>query len=383
MLSAATCSGCGKKRVAGTVIGPYVSIDLDKIEHNARIIVALCAAHGIEVSGVSKCTCGQPDVAQAMLRGGVASIADSRLENIARLKSAGVGSAGMLLRLPPLSAVDAVVEMVEVSLNSELAVLTALSAAAERRGVIHAVILMVDLGDLREGVWPDDLIPLVREAVRLPGIRIRGLGTNLACFAGVGPSAANMNQLVALATATEQVLGAPLRWISGANSSALQLIASGQMPPPVNHARIGEAILLGRETIRRRPWPGTFQDAFVLHAEVLEVKIKPSLPLGERGQDAFGRRRTFADRGKVKRALLNVGREDVDVEGIVPLDTGAEILGASSDYLIMDVSATGREIAVGDTMSFSLNYGALLAAMTSEYVQTRLARGGIAAGAQT
>ena len=68
---------------------PYITIDLGKIEHNTRTIVALCKKHNIEVTGVTKVTCGHPEVAKAMLRGGVASIADSRLENIQRMRIGG------------------------------------------------------------------------------------------------------------------------------------------------------------------------------------------------------------------------------------------------------------------------------------------------------
>ncbi len=356
---------------------PYLTIDLDKIEHNARAIVALCAEHGISVTGVTKGVCGHPDVARAMLRGGVASIGESHLENVRRLRSAGVDTSYMLLRLPPLSEVDEVVELADVSLNSELAVLGALSQAAQRRGRVHDVIVMVDLGDLREGVWPADLVGFVREALRLPGIGVKGIGTNLACFGAVAPSVENMNHLAELARETERALGTPLACVSGANSSGLGLIAAGAMPNRVNQARIGEAILLGRETVHRRPWPGTFQDAFVLHAEVLELRTKPSLPIGERCEDAFGKYPVFEDRGDVLRALLDVGREDVDIEGLTAVDAGIVILGGSSDYLVADVSRAARRLQVGDEIDLRPKYGALLAAMMSAYVEKRPRRGGV------
>ena len=348
---------------------PCLTIDLDKIEHNARSIVELCKGRGIEVAGVTKVVCGHPDVARAMLRGGISAIADSRLENIQRLKAAGLRTSWILLRIPPLSGVEAVIDAVDVSLNSELSVLTALSAAARRRGKVHDVILMVELGDLREGILPQDLAPLVAQALKLSGIRIRGLGANLACFAGVVPSEDKMQRLVELAGEIERGFGHTLEWISGINSSGLELINAGRMPARVNHARIGEAILLGRETLQRRPWPGTWQDAFILHAEVLELKHKPSLPQGERSEDAFGRRSLFEDRGEMLRALLNVGREDVDVNGLVPLDTRLTVLGASSGYLVVDATPAADNIRLGDTLAFTLNYSALLTAMTSEYVK--------------
>jgi predicted amino acid racemase len=309
---------------------PYLNIDLDKIERNARSIVDLCTRHGIEVTGVTKVTCGHPEVASAMLRGGVSSIADSRLENIHRLKKADVDTRYMLLRLPPLSGVEAVVESVSVSLNSELAVLKALSREAMKRERIHDVIIMLDLGDLREGVWPDDLVPFMREALKLDGIRVTGLGSNLACFSGVLPDEENLSSLVELTNEIEQTFELKLEYVSGLNSSGLDLIAKGSVPKRVNHARIGEAIILGRETARRKPWP--------------------------------------EERGVRNRALLNVGREDIVLDGIATLDSSVEVIGASSGYLVVDVSDVSGRVRVGDELGFSVNYSALLRAMTSEYV---------------
>jgi predicted amino acid racemase len=357
------------------VARPYVQIDLDKLEHNARTIADLCGRHGVAVTGVTKGTCGTPEVARAMLRGGVTSIGDSRLENLRRLREAGIDAPLMLLRVPALSRVAEVVEAADLSLDSELRVLAALSEAAALCGRVHPVVVMVDLGDLREGVWPDELIPFVSETATLPGVHVVGLGANLACYGGVIPTTENMGRLVTLADAVEAQLGRRLAWLSAGNSSALPLLAAGGMPARVNHLRIGEAILLGRETVHRTPWPGTFQDAFLLHAEVIELKEKPSVPLGERGEDALGHTPVFAERGKCTRALLDVGREDVDVEAITPRDARLGVLGASSDYLILDVTAAAGEIRVGDELVFSLGYAALLAAMDSAYVEKRF-RGG-------
>lgn len=350
---------------------PYLTIDLDKIEHNARTITRLCGTHGIQVSGVTKGVCGHPQVARAMLRGGIADIADSRLENIQRMRAAGVAAPFTLLRLPPLSGVDSVVATAAASLNSELPVLRGLSQAARGRHLVHDVIIMVDLGDLREGIWPADLMPLLREVFTLRGIRVRGLGANLSCFAGVVPGEDNMRLLASLAEQVEQGFDITLELVSGMNSSGLEFLASGRMPARINHARIGEAILLGRETTRRQPWTDTHQDAFQLWAEVLELKNKPSLPLGERSQDAFGGLPAFEERGNILRALVNLGRADVDVTGITPVDARMVILGASSGYLLLDVSALEGAIHIGDEVGFSLNYGALLAAMSSEYVEKR------------
>ncbi len=351
--------------------GPAVTIDLEKIISNARAVTNLCAGYGVTVTGVTKVTCGMPQVAKALIMGGVSGIGESRMENIHRLRAGGILEPIMLLRIPPVSAAEEIVNSVDVSLNSELPAIRALSQAAEERGIIHRIILMLDLGDLREGFWPDDLMAAVREIIDLPGVRIQGIGTNLTCYGGVIPTRKNMQELVDWARRIEDTFGIPIETISGGNSSSLPLLASGRMPPEINHLRIGEAILLGRETINRTCWPGTVQDAFLLSGEVIELKRKPSMPIGETGQDAFGGTPEFSDKGEMLRAILNIGREDVDVSGLEPAEPGISVLGASSDHLILDVTEYPGELDLGDVITFNLSYSALLSAMTSSYVEKR------------
>ncbi len=362
---------------------PSVTVDLKKIEENARAITDLCGRFGIEVFGVTKVTCGMPQVARAMIKGGVVGIGESRMENVRRLKVNGINAPIMLLRIPSLSEADEVVVSVDISLNSELSVIRALSEAGVRRGIVHDIILMVDLGDLREGIWPDDLIPAVKEVVLLKGVRVVGLGTNLSCYGGVIPTRENMGILVDYADEIEKRFGLELKYISGGNSSALTLISEGGMPKRVNNMRIGEAILLGRETIERRPWPGTTQDAFQLKAEVIELKEKPAVPIGKISQDAFGHKPPFDNfdttgssikgaKREMTRAILNVGREDVEVEGLFPVDERLKIIGASSDHLIVDVTEAKSEVELGMKMGFLMNYASLLAAMTSSYVEKQI-----------
>jgi len=348
---------------------PVLTIDLDVIEANVRALVDECAAHGLRVTGVTKAVGGQPDVAEAMVRGGVTAIGDSRLEHLAKLQRRQLGVPLVLLRVPERSRAEDVVAVVDVSLNSDLTVLAALSDAAVRRRVVHEVVVMVDLGDLREGVMAHDVLSFVAAASMLPGVRVVGVGTNHACFGGVIPTALNIGRLAALAGEVERVLGHRLRIVSGGNSSALRLIASGQMPPRVNEVRLGEAILLGRETVERQPWPGLRQDAVRLTAEVIELRRKPTVSKGPRGLDALGNRPSFTDRGMVDHALVDLGAVDVEVSALQPVDPGIEILGATSDYMVLDVTAAHGALRVGDTIAFAPGYAALATAATSPYVE--------------
>jgi ornithine racemase len=348
-----------------------LTVDLAKVEHNARAVVDLCAAHGVDVTGVTKGVCGEPEVARAMLRGGVVSIGESRLENVRRLRAGGVDAPVLLLRIPSLSQASDVVEFTGTSCNAELSAVDGLAAAALDAGVEHGVIVMVDIGDLREGVWPDQLVTFARHVHDRAGLRLAGVGANLACFGGVIPSAANMGLLGELVEEVEDELGEPVGMVSGGNSSALPLVAAGDMPDRVNHLRIGEAILLGRETVGRTAWPGTVQDAVVLHSEVLELGFKPSMPIGPRGQDAMGHTPAFTDRGWRHHALVNLGTVDTDTGGLTPVDPRLCVLGASSDYLVLDVSGARGELQVGDPVSFLPGYGAMVRAASSPYVELR------------
>lgn len=350
--------------------GPQVAIDLGRIERNARTVVERCSGSGIKVFGVTKGSCGMPQVARAMLRGGVVGLAESRFENIRRLRESGIGCPIMLLRSPPISRVEEVVRTVDISLQSELEIIRELSRVAQRIGRVHDIMLMVDLGDLREGIWPNDLLPTVERVLELPGVRIAGLGTNLTCFGAIVPTEENLGQLVAHAYKVERLAGISLDWVSGGNSSSLPLLLEGRMPAGINNLRIGEAILQGGyETFRDEPWSELESNAFRLTGDLIEVKVKPSMPIGESGFDAFGRQPVFVDEGDRLRGIANIGREDTIVEGLVPINPGVRVLGASSDHLVLDVTDAEPPLAVGDRVSFHMNYGALLAAMTSEYVE--------------
>ena len=348
---------------------PGILIDTEKIRSNTRIITAFCRKNGISVTGVTKAVCGMPHIARALLEGGVSGLGESRIENIRRMRNSGIIAPMMMLRVPPLSRVEEIVGYTDISLNSEPRVIQALSDAAAKKGKIHKIILMVDLGDLREGIWPTELMDVVRETISLPGIRISGIGTNLTCFGGILPDKQNMKELAGYADRIEKSFPLKLDYVSGGNSSALLLIRDGGMPERINHLRLGESLLLGRETAERTIWPGCSTDAFCLSAEVIEVKDKPSLPIGKSGSDAFGKQRSFIDKGPMVRAILNVGREDVQVEDLTPADTKTSILGASSDHLLLDVTHRQKRPVPGDALQFSLNYGALLSAMTSSYVK--------------
>ncbi len=345
--------------------GPRLEIDLDKIHHNARTLVQRLAGRGISVTGVTKAILGSPEIARTLLRAGVSGVGDSRIENIETMRRAGVPTSMTLIRSPMVSQADRVVMHADVSFNTELDVISALSSSALAATRTHGVVLMVELGDLREGIMPGDLVDVVRETLRFPNIAFKGIGTNLACRSGVSPDAKNMTELSSFAGLIEATFGVTIDIVSGGNSANLEWALGVPDSGRINDLRLGEALLLGRETLHRRPIDGLHTDAITLIVEVIESKVKPSQPWGEIAQNAFGEQRPATDRGQISQSILAIGRQDTDCSGLHP-SPGIEVLGSSSDHLIVD--SGGERLPIGSEVPFQLNYSALVRAMTSPFV---------------
>lgn len=351
---------------------PLIEVNLTKLEHNVRTLNGVCKAHKINTMAVTKCFCALEPMVEAVVAGGVDFLADSRIENLERMK--GFDLPKVLLRLPMASEVERVVAAADISNNSELATLRLLDAEAARQGKTHGVILMVDLGDLREGVWPTEVDATVEEILKLGHIRLVGVGVNLTCYGGVIPDESNLGKLCDIAAGIEAKFGIQLDIVSGGNSSSLYLLDKSRMPARVNNLRPGEAYLLGRETAYGENIPNTHPDVFTFKAQIIELKEKQSVPIGEIGMDAFGNKPTYTDRGIRKRAILGVGRQDVNPASLTLKDEGIIILGASSDHLILDVTDAAKAYQVGDVVEFGVDYGSLLQLMTSEYIGKQMVK---------
>jgi ornithine racemase len=344
---------------------PRIEISLSQIQDNTRMLCDLYGQTGISLMGVSKAVLGEPAIAEAMIQGGVRYIADSRLENIQRMKNAGISTQFVLLRTP-LSQAESIIQTVDISLNTEIKTLQKLSYYAQVHNKHHKVILMVEMGDLREGILPSHLSEFIQKTLTLPHLIIAGIGCNLACYGGVKPNNKNMYELSRWVKTIEQEFQMDLEIISGGNSANYEWCQSTQDVSRINNLRLGESILLGRETVHREAIPGLHTNAFQLVAEVIESKLKPSLPFGEICQDAFGNVPDFQDRGIHQRVIIALGRQDV-LASCLRSQQHLEILGSSSDHIIMD--GINYDLQVGDEVNFSLDYGGLLAAMTSPFIK--------------
>ena len=350
---------------------PRVEINLKYLKENTELIVSMCEKHGVSVTGVIKGVTAIPECVETISKSGVKRIASSRIKQLAKLKDYGLPTE--LIRIPMLSEIGEVVKYADYSVNSELAVIEALNAEAVKLGKVHKVILMVDIGDLREGYWDKDELISVAYAIEndMENIELSGIGTNIGCYGSVMATAEKLQELCDAAFAIEKKINRKLEIVSGGATSSFIRIMDGKIPAKINDLRIGEALFLpvslknyyGFELADTHPWVMTLQ------AEIVEVKEKPSYPVGELGVDAFGHKPAYEDKGNRIKALVAVGKVDYgSVEEIVSLEEGVEILGASSDHTILDITDAKRKLKVGDIVEFKLNYGAMVFATNTDEV---------------
>lgn len=344
-------------------------VNPEALAQNIGVIDGWMRRHGASWTLVTKVLCGDPELFRLLHRLGVRSWADSRIENLIELDETLPGQQTWYLRPPHLSAARKIVRHASTSLNSELPILRALSEAAVADGSLHRVILMVELGDLREGVLPSALASTYERAAELPGIEVIGLGTNLGCLSGAIPSVDQLNQLIIYREWLELKYGAGLPVLSAGSSAVLPLLRKGQVPAAINHFRIGDSVFLGSDLFSGGTMEGLRDDVFTLEAEVVEIMEKSLVAQVETGDlHPFPEIETHQEPGaRGLRALVALGQLDTDVHGLTPLHNGWQLAGASSDVCVLNLEKRDG-LRIGHSVRFRPNYAALLQLMHSRYV---------------
>lgn len=348
---------------------PRVRIDLEKLRENAKKLSEYLGQKGIETVAVTKVFGADPHVLKAYYDGGIRHFADARIQNLERIDPAF--GKRMLLRIPMHSELERLIDAADISLQSDVDTLARLNETAKRRGRRHEFLLMIDLGDLREGVFDrEELRAIAQKIQHFDALDWVGTGTNLTCYGGILPSGENLRQLLDTTDWLRKETGLSLPVISAGNSSSLFLTET-DWPQGLNQLRIGETLALGTEAAYGHRFLDLHTDCFTLEAEVVESRVKPSRPIGVSGKNAFGETPYFEDKGDRHRLIVAIGRQDADAADLSPTNACLEILGASSDHMLLDASdCTDRtSMKTGCILPFSMNYRAVLRAFTSEYVE--------------
>lgn len=352
---------------------PKLNIYPQRIKNNGKILFNVCQKAGVKPVAVIKGANAHPAIIDALVEAGYDCLCSSRLSQLAAVKQRYPHIATMALRIPMLSELSELVKYADISLNSEPQLLKALDKEAQNQGKRHQVILMRDLGDLREGQFvPEDFYSLALLAEKLPNLHLLGIGTNLTCYGSVVPTNKNLSELAENAAEIEQRIGRELEVISGGSTSSLPLVVHGGLPQDINQLRLGEALLVPCDLIDywQTPIEGLTNRGLILQAEIVEIGEKPTMPIGQLAVNAFGAESCYEDRGIRKRAILALGVADIgDESKLIPEDSDVKILGASSDHLIVDIQDCKTDYHLGDVLSFQLRYKTMLFATASPEIE--------------
>lgn len=352
----------------------YLTLDTRKLKRNYQHLDQLFRKHDLQWSVVTKLLCGNEHYLEEVLSYGIRQVCDSRLANLRTIKKLAPDVETVFIKPPVPKNASRVVEYADVSLNSSLASLEALSKAAVRAGKIHKAILMIETGERREGIMPQRLTRFFGQVYQLPRLQIIGLGTNLTCMYGVLPDGEKLQTLELCRDMIEAEYKTRLPLLSGGASVTVPLINTDAMPASINHFRVGETLFFGTDVYRHARLPDMEHDLFRLTASIIELHKKPNAPDGDLGYNVSGVKNEFegeAFEGESYRAIVDIGLLDIAPAHLTPDDSRIKIAGASSDMLVLDLGDNHKKYGVGDELSFTLDYMGVLQAMHSRYIEKR------------
>lgn len=344
----------------------------ENLEHNYNYLRKLFHENDIEWGVVSKLLCGNKLFINELNALGFREFHDTRISNLKVIKAINPNIQTVYIKPPPKRSIASLIRYADVSFNTDITTIRALSAEAVKQQKQHKIIIMIEMGDLREGVMGDQLVDFYGEVFNLPNIEIIGLGTNLNCLNGILPNQDKLIQLCLYKQLIEAKFNCKIPWVSGGTSVTLSLLLQKQIPKGVNHFRVGEALFFGNDLFTGQPFKGMKTDVFKLFAEIIEIYDKPMIPNGEQIENVAGHipEYTESDYGKTSyRAILDIGLLDINPKFLQPEDDKIQIIEASSDMLVVDVYDNEQKYKTGDVMSFNLRYMGALGLMNSNYIE--------------
>jgi predicted amino acid racemase len=353
----------------------YLTLNRAKLRQNFEFLKKTFEENEVSWGVVSKMFCGNRLFLQELINLGVTEIHDSRISNLAMVKSLNLDIQTVYIKPVSKRNVGKMVQFADVSLNSELDTIRWISEEAVEQKKTHKIIIMVETGDLREGVMGEQLVEFYSHVFQLPNIEVIGLGTNLNCLNGVMPSTDKLIQLALYKQIIELKFNKEIPWVSAGTSVTIPLMLTQQLPKGINHFRVGETLYYGVNLVEENIIEGMNGDVFELHAEIIEMQEKPLLPVGNLAANPQGEM-TILDEslyGKSSfRAIIDIGMLDVDPKYLIPCDEDFEILGASSDMLIINLGENPKEYKVGDTLNFDMKYMGALSLLNSNYIDKKV-----------
>jgi predicted amino acid racemase len=353
----------------------YIELYSEKLKHNLNFLDYLFSKHEKDWGVVTKLLCGNKNFLNELLSMGLSEVHDSRISNLKTIKLINPDVQTVYIKPPAKRVIKSLIKYADVSFNTEFETIYMISQEAERQNKEHKIIIMVEMGDLREGVLGEDLIDFYAKIFELPNIEVIGLGTNLNCLSGVMPSHDKLIQLSLYKQLIETKFDKKIRWVTAGSSITIPLLLKKLVPAGNNHFRIGETLFFGNNLITGKTIKGMKSDVFRLYAQIIELNEKPLVPIGDLGTNVAGESLEFDEKdfGKTTyRAILDLGLLDIETKNIFPVDKSLDFAGASSDMIVVDLGHNKRKYKVGDFISFKLNYMGVLSILNSNYIDKKV-----------
>lgn len=353
----------------------YLELYKDRLKHNYDYLENLFESRGIEWGVVTKLLCGYKPYLKEIIALGAKEIHDSRISNLKAIKQIDSSVQTVYIKPPAKRSIKRLVQYADVSFNTSYDTIKLLSEEAKRQNKLHKIIIMVEMGDLREGVLGENVIEFYAKVFELPNIEIIGLGTNLNCLHGVMPSQDKLIQLSLYEQVIEAKFNRKIPWVSGGTSVTIPLLLKNMRPLGINHFRVGEILYFGINLFTMQKVEGMKDDVFKLHAEIIELYKKPKVPVGELAENPSGEVLEIneEDYGKTHyRAIIDIGLLDINPDFLIPDNDKIEVTGASSDMLVLDLGKTKRNFKVGDLVTFKLRYMGALSILNSSYIDKKI-----------
>lgn len=353
----------------------YITLNKEKLEHNYKQLDQLFKENQIEWAAVVKLLCGNELFIKQVLDLGIKEVCDSRISNLKTIKTLAPEVQTVYIKPPAKENVKEVLKYADVTFNTEYETIKLISDTAVEMGITHKILIMIELGELREGVMREEFVNFYQKVFNLPNIKVTGIGSNLTCMYGVLPSEDKLLQLCLYKQLVEAKFNQVIPYISGGASVTIPLIYNKTLPNDVNHFRVGDSLFLGSNIIHNTTFSNLNADVFKLYAQIIELNEKPYVPSGELGYNMSGEKKEFEgmEPGEIGfRAIVDIGLLDIEDTHLFPVNKNLSIIGASSDMMVIDLKNNESQLEVGDFIEFKMDYMGVLRIMNSDYIEKKI-----------
>jgi predicted amino acid racemase len=353
----------------------FITLDRYKLKDNFDYLDNLFNKNNIDWAIVTKMLCGNKTYLKEVLDLGVRQVCDSRVSNLKAIKSLNPKVETIYIKPPPKRSIKSIVKYADISMNTSFETVRLLSKEARQQDKTHKIVIMIEMGELREGVLREEVVNFYSRIFEMPNIEVIGIGTNLSCLYGVLPNQDKLIQLSLYKQLIEHKFNKKIPYVSGGSSVTIPLIKQGLLPESINHFRVGETLFLGTNVYDGTPFDFMHNDVFRIYAEIIELFEKPTVPQGEMGQNVEGETYDFDPEksGETSyRALIDLGLLDIEQNHLYPTSDSCTLAGASSDMIVVDLGKNKKGYKVGDLLEFKTDYMGALRLLNSRYIDKRV-----------